>query len=100
MNPISVTLPPELIETIAQRVVDLIEDARGEANTDFLNVDQAAKFLACPTSRIYALVSVRRIPHERDGSRLLFRRAALDKWVRLEGPDGLEPRCPPVAHCA
>jgi excisionase family DNA binding protein len=39
----------------------------------------------CPKSRIYDLVSARRIPHERDGSRLLFRRSALDGWVTSGG---------------
>jgi excisionase family DNA binding protein len=51
----------------------------------WLDVEGAAKHLACPRSRIYALVSARRIPHHKDGSRLLFRREELDEWVRMGG---------------
>ena len=51
----------------------------------WLDVDGAAHHLVCPRSRIYALVSARRIPHHRDGSRLLFRREELDDWVRAGG---------------
>jgi excisionase family DNA binding protein len=51
----------------------------------WLDVGAAAKHLACPRSRIYALVSARRIPHHKDGSRLLFRREELDEWVRSGG---------------
>jgi len=51
----------------------------------WLDVGAAAEHLACPRSRIYALVSARRIPHHKDGSRLLFRREELDEWVRLGG---------------
>ena len=29
------------------------------------------------------LASARRVPHERDGSRLLFRRSDLDSWVAV-----------------
>lgn len=50
----------------------------------WLSADGAAEHLACPVSRIYALVSAKRIPHHRDGTRLLFRPAELDLWV-LEG---------------
>ena len=51
----------------------------------WLDVGGAAKHLACPRSRIYALVSAHRIPHHKDGSRLLFRREELDEWVRSGG---------------
>ncbi len=51
----------------------------------WLDVENAAAHLACPKSRLYALVSARRIPHHRDGSRLLFNRAELDEWVQAGG---------------
>jgi excisionase family DNA binding protein len=56
-----------------------------EPPTPWLDVAAAAQHLACPRSRIYALVSARRIPHHKDGSRLLFRREELDEWVRTGG---------------
>ena len=51
----------------------------------FLDVAGASEFLSCPRSRVYALVSAKRIPHQRDGSRLLFDRAELREYVRNGG---------------
>ena len=45
----------------------------------------AAAFLSCPPSRVYALVSARRLPVHRDGSRLLFDPAELREYVRRGG---------------
>ena len=58
--------------------------AEGHAG-GYMNVDQAAEFLACKRDRIYALVSAGRIPHHRDGTRLLFDRAELREYVRDGG---------------
>jgi excisionase family DNA binding protein len=82
----SLTLPPELVERIAAHAARLVAD-RLEQNGGhgFLDVPGAAAFLSCPTSRIYALVSARRIPHYRDGSRLLFDREELRNYVRNGG---------------
>jgi excisionase family DNA binding protein len=51
----------------------------------WVGVADAAQHMDAPASRVYALVSAGRIPHERDGSRLLFRRSDLDKWMRNGG---------------
>lgn len=81
-----VDLPPEALEAIARRAAELIaERNRSPANGSWLDVAGAAEHLACPRSRLYALVSAKRIPHERDGSHLLFNRAELDQWVRDGG---------------
>jgi excisionase family DNA binding protein len=82
---LSIALPAELVELVAERAAAIL---RAEATVDvepWLGVGEAAAHLACPTSRIYALVSARRIPHHRDGSRLLFRRSELDEWVERGG---------------
>ncbi len=77
----------KLAERLAPILASRIE--RDGQSTPWLDVDGAAQYLACPRSRIYALVSSRRIPHHRDGSRLLFRREELDDWVRTGG--GIRP---------
>jgi excisionase family DNA binding protein len=51
----------------------------------WLDVEAAAEHLACPKSRLYAMVSARRIPFHKDGSRTLFDRDELDAWVRSGG---------------
>lgn len=79
---LSLALPPELLDVLAERVADLLADrAPSSEPTGYLDVAGAAEFLACPTSRVYALVSADRIPHHRDGSRLLFTPGELREYV-------------------
>jgi excisionase family DNA binding protein len=84
---LSLGVPPELVEAIAQRAAEIVLEQQGAAAEPpgYLDVDGAAAFLACPTSRIYRLVSAKRIPHHRDGSRLLFDRGELRDYVRRGG---------------
>ena len=82
---LSFELPAALLDTLAERVADLLEERRPEAEQPYLDVDGAAGFLACPKSRLYALASAGRIPVHRDWSRLLFRRAELRTWVEQGG---------------
>jgi len=81
---IALAVPPELIETIARRAAEILAE-REQAPSGYLDVDGAAAFLACPKSRIYALVSAGRIPFEKDGSRLLFDRDGLRAYVAKGG---------------
>lgn len=73
-------LPPELVEVIARRAAELVAE-RDAPPEPWVGVDLAAEHLACGKARVYALVSANRIPFEKDGSRLLFRRSALDAWL-------------------
>jgi excisionase family DNA binding protein len=81
VNEITVTLPDDLVERIAARAAAIVIEHQARDRDGWLNVEEAARHLACPTSRIYALVSKRAIPFEKDGSRLLFRRTDLDTFV-------------------
>lgn len=81
---VSFDFPPELVEEIAQRAAELLA-ARVPAEDRWMAVAEAAEYLRCPTSRIYALTSAKRMPHHHDGSRLLFRRSELDVWVMSGG---------------
>lgn len=87
LGPLTLELSDDALEQLARRVADLLA-----ASTDverepagYLDVAAAATFLACPPSRIYALVSAGRIPHYRDGSRLLFLPCELRSFVRNGG---------------
>ncbi|HZO77786.1 MAG TPA: helix-turn-helix domain-containing protein [Solirubrobacteraceae bacterium] len=89
MSTLSAALLAELSEQDLDRLAELLAPrlakvATAEAPT-WLDVGQAAEHVRCPKSRIYSLVSAKRIPHHRDGSRLLFRRAELDRWVQAGG---------------
>lgn len=89
---VGLTLPPSLLDVLAIRVADLLVErgllvVAGAASgpEPWIGVEDAARHLACPRSRIYSLVSARRIPHCKDGSRVLFRRSELDLWVEAGG---------------
>lgn len=76
-------VPDAFVQAIAERVADLLADNLTEASPSepWIGVEQAAEHLACPTSRIYDLVSQRRLAPRRDGRRLLFKRSHLDAAI-------------------
>jgi excisionase family DNA binding protein len=81
-----IDLPDELVDAIADKVLDRLNLNVATPDDDgFLDVAGAARFLACPKSRIYAAVSARSIPFHKDGSRLLFDRAELRAHVHNGG---------------
>jgi excisionase family DNA binding protein len=82
---VGIRVTAELIDVVAERVATLLAETVESEREQWIGVDKAAAHLACPKSRIYDLVSAQRIPHERDGSRLLFRRSDLDEWVTSGG---------------
>lgn len=84
---LALAVPAALVDAIARRTVELLADRLPEPAPDpYLTVDQAADYLSAPTSRIYDLVSLRRVRHHRDGRRLLFRRSDLDAALEVEDP--------------
>jgi excisionase family DNA binding protein len=80
-------LTPDQLGALAQLVAERLSGvAPAPPEPDgFIDVAGAAEFLACPTSRVYSLVSARRIPFHKDGSRLLFDRAELRAYVHNGG---------------
>jgi excisionase family DNA binding protein len=76
-------VPDAFVQAIAERVADLLADNLSGAGPSepWIGVEQAAEHLACPTSRIYDLVSQRRLAPRRDGRRLLFKRSHLDAAI-------------------
>ena len=82
---LSVEFPPEVIDAIASRVVELLADNTADRRpvAGWLDVDQAAAYIAAKPQRIYDLKAAGRLRFAKDGSRLLFRREWLDAY--LEG---------------
>lgn len=87
-----------LIEAVARRAAEIVieemqEVAHGSATPledGYLNLAQAAEYLAAKPSRIYDLVARNELHVARDGRRLLFRREWLDAVV----VEPLPSRCP------
>ncbi len=81
---LALDVPPEVVEQIAERAAAIIEH-KAPAASPWLTVGEAAEYLRCPKSRVYSLVSARRIPFVKDGSRTLFSRVELDAWLQNGG---------------
>jgi excisionase family DNA binding protein len=81
---ITLDLPEYVIDEIADRVADIIEQ-RARAADEWYSVIDAAAYLRCSKQRIYDLRHDGRLRAHRDGRRLLFRREELDAY--LAGPD-------------
>jgi excisionase family DNA binding protein len=75
---IELDLPAGTIEQIAEAVAQRLGASEPHG---FLNVTQAAEYLACGTDRIYDLVAAGKLQVARDGRRLLFKAAWLDAAV-------------------
>jgi excisionase family DNA binding protein len=73
-----------LIEEIVNRVLQRLGETKPSPEP-YIGVEDAAAYLACKPGRIYALTSAQRIPHHKDGSRLLFKRSELDVFVAAGG---------------
>lgn len=80
---LSMEISPELVDAIAERVVERLANASGsvEKSAEWLDVERAAEYLACEPRRIYDLKALGRLRYGKDGSRLLFRREWLDECV-------------------
>lgn len=81
---LNLELPDEFVADLARRVADMIGDRSGPGPEPWVGVAQAAAHLDCKPQRVYDLVHRQdetRIPHRKEGGRLLFKRSELDRWV-------------------
>lgn len=82
---LSLSVSQAFVEAVAARTLELLKRRAASETERWIGVEDAAAHLACPRSRIYALSCARRIPHRKDGARLLFRRSELDAWLDQGG---------------
>ena len=85
---IRVELPvtDDLVAALAPAIADLLAERQAAPAVDaWLTVDEAATYLRCNRSRIYALTSQGALPVHKDGSRSLFRRSELDQYIANGG---------------
>jgi len=78
---IRLELDDDTLDAIADAVAQRLQPNGPEP---WIDVTAAAEHLACKRQRIYDLVHAGRIPHYKDGSRLLFRRSELDDWLQRQ----------------
>lgn len=76
-----IPFPPELVEAIAQRAAAIVLAAQRERPEGrwLAGAQAAADYLGCSPQRVYKRLHV--IPHHKDGARLMFSTAELDRWL-------------------
>jgi hypothetical protein len=83
---VTLAIGDELVERIAERAAELVVNQRDVKNGGWLRgAEKIADYIDSPRSRVYALVSARRIPVHHDGSALIARRSELDAWLLSGG---------------
>lgn len=83
LDGVGLALAPAFLDQLADAV-----SVRVSAPSPWMNVDRAAEYLDYPKKRIQNLTSQKRIPHYKEGGRVLYRRDELDAWLadHREGP--------------
>ena len=88
--PLTLGVPPELVEAIAERAAEILVERQVGAEDGWIRgAARIGRYIDAPSSRVYALTSAKRIPVHHDGSALVARRSELDAWVRDGG--GIRP---------
>ena len=80
-NAVTVQLPDDLIEQIAQRAAEPVTERQQTTATPWLNVTEAADRLRCEKDRIYDLVQQGKLQPRRDGRRVLLHRDDIDAYL-------------------
>lgn len=87
---LTIGLPAEMLEAIAQRAAELALQRMGPAvsSSPYMTIPEAADYARCKRQRIDDLLSRRRLTRYKDGSRTLVSRAELDAHLagELVGP--------------
>jgi excisionase family DNA binding protein len=82
--PLSLTLPPELVEEIAHRAAELVADRETGGRSPYLTTTEAAAYLRCGRQRVFDLTSQGRLKVHKDGARSLYRAEDLDLYLSGE----------------
>jgi excisionase family DNA binding protein len=81
------------IDNLEILVGELIEKLDGLQHGDsdiFGNMEECARWIKRSPSTIYKLTSQKRIPHIRNGKRLLFKKAEIEEWLENDRQATLE----------
>jgi excisionase family DNA binding protein len=87
MTGLSLSIPDDFVDQVASRVLELLaEQERGKSKPEpWLNVTDAAEYLACRKQRVHNLTSQGRLRYAKDGSRVVFKREWLDDLIEGGG---------------
>ena len=87
---VQLPIPPELVEAVARRVVELLRRdwPDQEPSSPWLDVEGACAYLGLSRNTLYRLTAARAIPVRKkvNGQGLRFHRGELDAWVEEHYP--------------
>jgi excisionase family DNA binding protein len=78
---VTIALSAADLETIAAAVAVRQTAAASPTDSPYMTVREAAIYIRARPQRIYDLLSSRRLPKSKDGTRVLVRRADLDEYL-------------------
>ena len=88
---LSIQLPPDLVEEIAVRAAEILEERlrKPDAPTYF-SVPEAADYIRAKPHRVYDLLSARRLTRYKDGARVLVSREELDRYLAANATEAYD----------
>lgn len=87
LQAVQVTVTEEMLAEFAALLAPHLPVTRPPEPSPYLTVPEAAAYLRSSRQRVYDLISSRRLPRHKDGSRVLIRRADLDAYLN-QPPQG------------
>lgn len=81
LDNMEVTLPSETVRALARAVARQLPRPIPQEPSPYLTVAEAAVYLRASRQRVYDLLSSRRLPRHKDGTRVLIRRTDLDAYL-------------------
>jgi hypothetical protein len=83
-EPLAIGIPEEFVEAIAARAAEIVLERQQEqpAARWLYGAKAAADYLGWPVKRVNNRVGAGELPHHRNGGRLMFNTAELDRGVR------------------
>jgi excisionase family DNA binding protein len=82
---LAVELSEDHLDSIAERVIERLALRHSTNDDRYMDVKGAADYLILSRQRIYHLTSLGRIPFNKIGSSIRFKKSELDEWVRQGG---------------
>ena len=82
---VTITLSGDALRAIAAAVSDQVQPTAQTAASPYMTVAEAAAYIRASPQRIYDLLSSRRLPKHKDGSRVLILRSELDEYLTGRG---------------
>jgi excisionase family DNA binding protein len=88
VNDVTLKLPEDVVEAIAQRAAAIVldqlreESRRPSTASPYVTISEAAELLRCKRQRIDDLLSSRRLTRIKDGSRTLIARDEIQHYLR------------------